>query len=87
MRRYFFITPEGLTNKHIMDRPEPDFIEMQLFGYTPNQDIHDTINVLMELNDNIVHDCPEKVFSLELKDTENPLLRRRDYRAKSLQAG
>jgi hypothetical protein len=52
MRKYFFITPEGLSFKPSMDSPEPDSIDLEIFRFNRSITVQDTVQDLMKLNYN-----------------------------------
>ena len=67
LNKYVFITSEGLTCTPNCDSSIPDFQDMQIIGFGNQNSIQDAIQDLLELNDNLVENRLEKVFSLELK--------------------
>jgi len=52
MKKYIFVTPGELSYRPNIDRPEPDFIEMQLTNSEPDSSFHETLRDLIELNNN-----------------------------------
>lgn len=50
MKKFFFITPEGLACKPSCDRPEPEPMDMQIIGFGDCRTMEDALKDLMELN-------------------------------------
>jgi|MudIll2142460700_1097286.scaffolds.fasta_scaffold2793201_1 hypothetical protein len=50
MKQYIFIAPETLTYKPNLDRPEPDFVDMQLIGVSHDDMFQDALQDLIEMN-------------------------------------
>jgi hypothetical protein len=50
MKKYIFVTPEGLTYKPNYDSPEPDYLDIQIYGINQESTVQDAIQDLMELN-------------------------------------
>jgi hypothetical protein len=67
MKRFFFITPEGLTYQTASDSPEPEQMDIQLFGSGLNLTIEEAIGDLMELNTNQLKNKLEPMLFLGLK--------------------
>ncbi len=68
LNKYVFITPESLTYTPTCDSPVPDFQDMQIIGFGNRHTVQDAIRDLLELNENLVENRLEKVFSLELRN-------------------
>ncbi len=54
MKKFIFITPEGLTYKPNCDRPSPDQMDIQIFNFGQKHAFEDTLNDLIELNQNVM---------------------------------
>jgi predicted nucleotidyltransferase len=67
MDNHVFITPAGLTYKPNCDSPEPEHIDIQIFSYEQDESIQDTINDLMELNQDSGEDL-DRPFSLGINN-------------------
>ncbi len=52
MHRHVFITPAGLTHPPCFDTPEPEYLDFDVFKYPSDEDIQQTIDDLIELNQN-----------------------------------
>jgi hypothetical protein len=52
MKKFIFITPEGLTFKPNRDSPGPDYLDMQVFDFGREHTVEDTLNDLIDLNQN-----------------------------------
>ncbi len=50
MKKHIFVAPTELTYKPNCDRPEPEHIDMHIFGHDTDASIQDTIDDLIELN-------------------------------------
>ncbi len=79
MKKYIFVTPEGLTYKPNCDSPEPDFQDIQIIDYSHNVSVDDALKDLMEINGNLVENKPSTAFSvrLETKNKNSVWLRER----------
>jgi hypothetical protein len=67
MKKYIFITPEGLTYKPNCDRPDPDHMDMQIFSFDRTHTIDDTLNDLIELNQNVSGSKLDGPFSIRVE--------------------
>ncbi len=68
MKKYIFITPEGLSFKPNMDSPEPDYMDLQIFDFNHDASIQDAIQDLIELNQNAKGSQPEGPFALRIEN-------------------
>jgi hypothetical protein len=50
LRKYIFVTPEGLTCKPNIDRPEPEFVDMQIMGFGHDSMVQDALKDLIEMH-------------------------------------
>jgi len=82
MKRYFFVTPEGLSFKPSCDSPEPDFVEME-FATNKDPTIQDAINELIELNQNAMEHKSFRPFSIRLENDNRKNLWVREIRNKT----
>jgi hypothetical protein len=67
MKKYIFITPEGLAYKPSCDSPEPDFQDIQIFTYGQNSSVQEAIEDLIELNENAMGTQSDRPFSLRIE--------------------
>jgi len=86
LNKYVFITLEGLTCTPNCDSPIPDLQDMQIIGLGNQHTIQDAIQDLMELNDNLVGNRLEKIFSLESESSNKKYFWQKDHRDKLTQA-
>jgi hypothetical protein len=83
MKKYIFITPEGLTYKPNCDSPEPDFPDMQIIGYGTSTTIEDALKDLMEMSGNLFENNSAQNFSLRFEgDNKRHLWPSREHRSK-----
>ena len=82
MKKYIFITPEGLTYKPNCDSPEPDFPDMQIIGYGHSATVDDALKDLMEINGNLFENKPEQTFSIRLETNNKNSLWLREHKIK-----
>jgi hypothetical protein len=68
MKKYIFITPEGLSFKPNMDSPEPDYLDLQIFDFNHDSSIQDAIQDLIELNHNAKCGQPEGPIALRIEN-------------------
>jgi len=83
MKKYIFVTPEGLTYKPNCDSPEPDFPDIQIIDYGHNASVDDALKDLMEINGNLFENKCAQTFSvrLETNNKNSVWLRERKTRA------
>jgi hypothetical protein len=75
MKKYIFITPEGLTYQPNNDSPEPDFPDLQIIGYSHNAAFGDALKDLIEINENQSENKGPYNFFIRLEtNNKNPLL-------------
>jgi C4-type Zn-finger protein len=68
MKKYIFITPEGLTFKPNFDRPEPDRLDLHIFGFNQDISVENAIQELIELNENASREEFERPFTLRIEN-------------------
>jgi|WetSurMetagenome_2_1015567.scaffolds.fasta_scaffold450762_1 hypothetical protein len=68
MKKYLFVTPEGLTCKPNFDSPEPDFVDMQIIGFNHDSLVQDALKDLIEMHGNQTENKINKHFSLRLEN-------------------
>ncbi len=83
MKKYIFITPEGLTYKPNYDSPEPDFPDMQIIGYGHSATVDDALKDLMEINGNLFENKSEQLFSIRLETKNKNSLWLREHKVKT----
>ncbi len=71
MKKYIFITPEGLTYKPNCDSPDPDFLDMQVIGFGGGSTIEEALNDLMELSESGIQNKTERNISLRIENNHN----------------
>ncbi len=69
MKKYIFVTPEGLTYKPNCDSPEPDFQDIQIIDYGHNVSVDDALRDLVEINGNLAEHKPATAFSVRVETT------------------
>ena len=67
MEKHVFITPAGLTYKPNCDSPEPEHIDIQIFGCEQDESVQDTIDDLIELNREDAENHLDQPFSVDIK--------------------
>jgi hypothetical protein len=67
MKKYIFVTPEGLTYKPNCDSPEPDFPDVQIIDYSHNATVDDALKDLMEINGNLFENKSAQNFTIRLE--------------------
>jgi hypothetical protein len=67
MKKFIFITPEGLTFKPNCDHPEPDYMDIQIFSFDKKHSIEDSLSDLIELNQNVVGNNLDSPFSVRIE--------------------
>jgi hypothetical protein len=82
MRKYIFITPEGLTFKPNCDSPDPDFLDMQIVGFGQGSTLEEGLNGLIELNEGALESKSEWNFSLRIENRKSQSLWLRDHKTK-----
>jgi len=82
MKKFIFITPEGLTYKPNCDHPEPDYMDLQVFSIDKKHTVEDALSDLIELNQNVMEGDPNGPFSvrIEKENRKNIWLRERKAR-------
>jgi hypothetical protein len=82
VKKYIFITPEGLTYKPNSDSPNPDFTNMQIIGFNRGASIQDTLGDLMELSGNATENGEDGPYSLRIESNNRRNLWPREHRNK-----
>jgi hypothetical protein len=82
MKKFIFITPEGLSFKPTMDSPEPDALDMEIFGFNSKVSVQDVIRDLMELSENSEGDHLVRPFTLRIENDsrKNIWVREKKYK-------
>ena len=68
MKRYIFVTPEGLTYKPNCDGPSPDFINMHIAGFGRNSSVRNALLDLIEMSRNSQESPLEGHFSVRIEN-------------------
>jgi hypothetical protein len=66
MKKFIFVTPEGLTFKPSCDSPSPDQMDMQIVSFDQENALEDTLKDLIELNENVVENKIEGPFAIRV---------------------
>jgi hypothetical protein len=82
MKKYIFITPEGLTYKPNSDSPNPDFVNLQIFDFYRGSSVQDTLSDLIEFNVNPVENRADGPYSLRIESNNRRNLWLREHRSK-----
>ncbi len=82
LKRYFFITPEGLNFQPQNDCSVPDFIDLRVSRFGQYQTLQDALNDLMELNENTDDDDLHQTLPLDLHNINSKLFMLKDYKEK-----
>jgi hypothetical protein len=67
MKKFIFITPEGLTYKPNCDHPEPDYMDIQIFSIDKKHTVEDALGDLIEFNQNVIENDPDSPFSVRIE--------------------
>jgi hypothetical protein len=87
MKKYQFITPDGLSFKPSCDSPAPDFLDIEIMGHGPETSIQDAISDLIELNESARLGNLDRPFTGRYENNRQRRIWVRDYRSKICQAG
>jgi hypothetical protein len=68
MKKFIFVTPEGLSFKPNCDSPEPDYLDIHIYGFDQDSSVYNAIQDLMELSDNTNGDQPDLPFSVRVEN-------------------
>lgn len=85
MKKYIFITPEGLTYKPNYDSPEPDFSDLEIIPYVYNAELGNALNDLIEINENKFENRSVYNFSIG-PETLNKSLWLKDRKTRAVMA-
>ena len=83
MKKYIFVTPEGLTYKPNCDSPEPDFPDLQIIDYGHNPTVDDALKDLIELNGDLFENKVTHNFSIRLETNNKKSLWLRDRKSRA----
>jgi hypothetical protein len=87
MKKYIFVTPDGLSFKPSCDSPAPEFLDIEILGHGPETSIQDAISDLIELNESARLGNLNKPFTGRIENKSNRSFWLRDNRSKICQAG
>jgi hypothetical protein len=87
MKKYIFVTPEGLSFKPSCDSPAPEFMDIEIMGHGPDTSIQAAISDLIELNQSARLGNPDRPFSVRIENNSNRNLWVRDNQSRLCQAG
>ena len=87
MKKFIFVTPEGLTFKPNCDSPEPDYLDIHVYGFDEDASVQDTIQDLMELGKNTAGNQPDKPFTIRIENNSRKNLWVREKKNKIGMAG
>jgi hypothetical protein len=82
VRKFIFITPEGLTHKPNCDSPDPDFQDIQIIGFGGGSTVEEALNDLMELNEGTFESKSERNIALRIEDNKYRSLWARGHKTK-----
>ncbi len=85
MKKYIFITPEGLIYKPNYDSPEPDFSDLEIIPYVYNAELSNALKDLIEINQNKFGNNVVYNFSIP-PNTLNKSLWLKDRKTRALMA-
>jgi hypothetical protein len=71
MRKYIFVTPEGLTYKPNYDSPEPDFPDLQVMSFNHDTSVDDALKDLIAINGNLFENKAIHNFYIRLETGNN----------------
>jgi hypothetical protein len=83
MNEYIFITPETLTYKPNYDSPDPDFMDLHVFGLNRNATVQDTLQDLMELNEIAIGRLSNRPYSQRAAGNSRRFFWQRERRDKN----
>ncbi len=86
MKKFIFITPEGLTYKPNYDRPNPDYMDMQVFSFGQKHSIEDALNDLIELNHKAAGNTLDEPFSIRIEKSNKKSIWLSERKVKTSQA-
>ena len=87
MRKFIFVTPEGLTFKPNCDSPEPDYLDIHIYGIDENSSVQDAIQDLMDLSEHATGDQSDRPFSVRIENNNRKNLWVREKKSKMGMAG
>jgi hypothetical protein len=87
MKKYMFVTPEGLSFKPSCDSPAPEFLDIEIMGHGPDTSIQEAISDLIELNESARLGTLDQTFTGRVENNHHRNLWVRDNRTKICQAG
>ncbi len=87
MKKYMFVTPDGLSFKPSCDSPAPDFLDIEIMGHGPETSIQDAISDLIELNESARQGGPNKPFTVRIENNHQRNFWIRDNRTQVCRAG
>jgi hypothetical protein len=87
MKKYMFVTPDGLSFKPSCDSPAPEFLDIEILGHGHETSIQDAISDLIELNESARLGNLDKSFTGRIENNHHRSFWVRDSRTKICQAG
>jgi len=87
VKKFIFVTPEGLTFKPNCDSPEPDYLDIHIYGFDEDSSVQDAIQDLMDLGDHTTGDQPDQPFSVRIENNNRKNLWVREKKSKMGMAG
>jgi hypothetical protein len=87
MKKYMFVTPEGLSFKPSCDSPAPEFLDIEILGHGPDTSIQEAISDLIELNESARLGNLDRSITGRIENKNNRSFWVRDNRNKICQAG
>jgi hypothetical protein len=87
MEKYVFVLPDSLTRRWILESPEPDRIEFHVYGLDESDSVQDTIQDLLEMNQNRGERYFDPPFSLRIETCHGQKFWAKDKNARRGRAG
>ena len=87
MKKFIFVTPEGLSFKPSCDSPEPDYMDIHIYDFNQESSVHEAIQDLMELGTNTNENQPDLPFSVRVENSSRKNLWVREKKNKLGMAG
>ncbi len=66
MRKYIFLTTEGITFQPNSTSSEPDIENMQVIGFAQGDTVRDAFSKLLELNEYLADTNFDEIFAVQL---------------------
>jgi hypothetical protein len=87
MKKYIFVTPDGLSFKPSPDSPAPEFMDIEILSHGPETSIQEAISDLIEFNQNARLGNLDRPFFGRFESDHNRSLWVRNTQSSFCQAG